>query len=568
MSEKKLAPHVARAVGAVQAKEAPGQTRPPAPHLARALAAPTARIQPQHQASAPPVAPHVAAALSRAAAPTVPARPLQKQAAPVSATAPHVASGIRLPPAVPRSAGGKGGASPHSLQAKALPAPPPAAHLEAALRRGAAGAPAKAVQMSKKPRNKTTTGTARKKTRKELTQERKERNQLYIDTEVNDINQRLRQPLFESFTKGAVQDFKVGIKGIQQENLVLGDLTSKMSNFSTSIMGIYEAKPEVQTGIVSNRKTGQVKLKISSNVNSKNKLIRKDVGDKTLSQFYRSTVRPYHVIKRRNSVRSSIRKLSESQIRDVLEETAKVSKDEGEFLEKTRQNLALKGHQDSKEKSEVRRRVKSARRFSLKSDYKDTRLDIPDNKDEFHAESLILQDCLAKNEDLQQIIGTKVPCLACKAYFSSKNAPGLLLRHTSFGWVSASSLKQLGRALKETISQEDVRWYLGHLQQHLKVVDLRAYNVSSGKISIKDMTLGGDSSSDSEDVDARDGYKIDSFGDEQPEKKSLRKRKRGSSGTGGNSSKKKKREITRMEKDQKIFEQITSFSQTKYKKKK
>lgn len=100
MSERKLAPHVARAIGAVQAKPAPARSAPPGP--------------PSHVAAAVAVARH--------ASPGAPLQAKPAQPMPVRAPAPHVKSAGAAPPrlAAPAASASRQPAAPSPPPAKAV----------------------------------------------------------------------------------------------------------------------------------------------------------------------------------------------------------------------------------------------------------------------------------------------------------------------------------------------------------------------------------------------------------------------------------------------------------------
>jgi hypothetical protein len=529
MSERKLAPHVARAIGAAQAKPEPAAgaaSRAPAPHLSRALA-PGASPQARPAGERPGPAAHVRQAVARGG--------LQQKAQPAASPAPHVAAAMARPAPDVRGQAPRAGAARGALQRMEL-----------------------STQEAKK--------LAQKQKQSKQTRERSARLKSYLEIGIGEVHQDLEKPFFKAFTSGPVQDFKVGIEGLETSPLKVGEDLSQLSNFSTSIKEIYDAKPEVQTAIVRDKTTNQIRVKLSTNFNSKNKLIRRDTGGATLKTYYKELVRPSHVVKRQNSVKSHLRRLKDGEIVKVLDETLEKVKDKSEFDKTANLKLAKIGHQGSKT-GEVRRRLKSARRFSLRSEYSDVPIEVVDNPFNFHSESAILDECISKNEELRKVIGTKVPCLACKAHFAGKSVPELLLRHTSFGWVSTSSMKQLGRSLKGTISQKDVTWYLNHLHEKLGGSELKAYSVSSGEISIQDLTVRDDSS-DSEDEEAQTKYDYRTIGDIPLEKKSSRKRKQ--SKVGGQvkpkNPPKKKRKVEGAEnRDRQIKELVENFKKEKLK---
>jgi hypothetical protein len=508
MTDRKLAPHVARAIGAAQAKPDPARSaeRVAAPHLSRALAAggaPQAKLA----GGRPGPAPHVRQAVARCV--------LQQKTPPSPRPAPHLAAALAAPPPV--------------VQKMEL-------------------SPEQAKLLAKQER--------RRRTLERATQQRG-----YIDTGIGELHRGLEKPFFTAHHSGPVQDFKVGIAGLETAPLGLDLELSQLSNFSTSIKDLYGAKPEVQTAIVRDKSTNQTRVKLSTNFNAKNKRIRKDTGGTTLKAFYGKDLRPSHVAKRHNSVKSHLRRLDDSEIEKTLEETWDPTKGEKEFDQAANLRLAKIGHLGSRQ-GEVRRRIKSTRQLALNSAYSDALVEVADNPFDYHAESAVLDECIAKNEELQKIIGTKVPCLACKAHFAGKSVPGLLLRHTSFGWVSSSSMKQLGRAILGTITQEDVAWYLNHLHKTLGGSDLKAYAVSSGKISVKDLTVFDDPS-DSEDEEAQTKYDYRVIGDLPLDKTT---RKRGLDATGDAPPARKKQKVKQAEeRDQKIKSLVETFKGKKFK---
>jgi hypothetical protein len=168
--------------------------------------------------------------------------------------------------------------------------------------------------------------------------------------------------------------------------------------------------------------------------------------------------------------------------------------------------LALKAHKSTR-RDEGRRRMKSARQFAYGPIHSSLPVDVANNDEEIHAESAIYtQTEKNPNEEITKVYGTKVPCLACQTFFRGKGVGDKMMDHSSFAWLSESSLKQLG------FKKGEIQLYLLHIRATLGGSGINEYGVSSGEIAITDLTVDSDPASDSEDEDARKGFDYQTLG--------------------------------------------------------
>ena len=498
-----VAPHVRAAVGhpaptpAAQAKAAPAPARPVAPHVRAAVGHPAPAPAAQAKAApapARPVAPHVRAAVGHPA----PAPAAQAKTTGMKPPAAHVAAAVARSSAKPAAQ-----AKPAATATARTPAP----HLAAALQRAPAPPPRPAA------------GVLQRSARQVAWQKRR---QGYID-DVGATNQTIHgldntQPSYFTLFPDVPADVKVSISGLPSSGpLKLGQTESQMVNFSYSMKEISEAAPELQTAIISDKSKKISSIRLSANDKKTNKRLVGLVKKRKLSEVYKDEVRPYHVTKRRKMLERTATSLSKTEIRAILDEAkkdpqVKIRKD---FDKEVNRRLALKAHKSTR-KDEGRRRMKSARQFAYGPIHSSLPVDVANNDQEIHAESAIYtQTEKNTNEEITMVYGTKVPCLACQAFFRGKGAPHLMIDHSSFAWLSESSLKQLG------FKKGEIQQYLLHIRATLGNSGINEYGVSSGEIAITDLTVEDDPSSDSEDEDARTGfdYRKLSSGKKKPTKK-------------------------------------------------
>lgn len=494
MAERKMAPHVARAIGAAQAKPAPatGPGHRLAPHVAAAVrpsaAAPAAQ---PFRPPQPATAPHVAAAVARPGH-AMAAGPLQKKAPVLPAIARHVAAAIAppapasrpaAPPAVAPAAptGRLAGLSAHlaAAQAKMTFSPRPnALHVPAACG---------VVQPSR-----------------DLAKEKKN-----ISKTVDKVNNKIVKidKSHQNYFVGHVtslQNQKVAIKHLpkSKKKLKLTREQTRISGFAYSIREKYKFTPEVQIGLLLDTNTNHRSFSISTNKKSFNtKLAGKlGTGGTSIRRFYRKRLRQFHVERRGMQLHRAVRTLKVGEINAVLKKAYQIEpNDEDAFLEQVDKLLAREAHIKTK-LDEMRLRQKAARALAISSKRK-LRMRATKNTGSIHSESSILGE-KKKTQDLIMVVGTKVPCLACRAFFQGKNVSQAVLSHSSFAWLSLASLKQLG------FEKGDIEGYLDHLYEVLgKVPDLYQHGDKDGELTEDNFTWGDDDT-DSEDEDAMKGFVV------------------------------------------------------------
>lgn len=317
------------------------------------------------------------------------------------------------------------------------------------------------------------------------------------------------QPSYFTLFPDVPADVKVSISGLPSSGpLNLGQTESQIVNFSYSMKEISKAAPELQTAVISDKTKKINRIRLSANDKKTNKKLVGLVNGKKLSDVYKDRVRRHHVTKRRTTLERAAASLSKTELRAIVNEVKgnpKV-KNRKDFDKEVNRLLALKAHKSTR-KDETRRRMKSARQFAYGPTHSNLPVDVANNDEEIHAESAIYtQTAKNPNEEITMVYGTKVPCLACQTFFRGKGVSNLMIDHSSFAWLSESSLKQLG------FKKGEIQKYLLHIRTTLGTAGINEYGVSSGEIAITDLTVDADPASDSEDEDARNEFDYQKLG--------------------------------------------------------
>jgi hypothetical protein len=471
-----MAPHVARAVGTVQAKQLAAGPSPMAP-----------------------VAPHLAKALYRPAPASPPAQ--AKRAGP-PALAPHVARAVAGIP----SGAGPGRLAAHLAAAQARmapPAPAPAAHVAAALRGGAAaGAAVQAMKRTRQTGKKDEKVVKKQKLDNSKAQENTKKRKEKIEQSVGEVNRQIfasnkSQPDFFKYVGTGIPTQPIDIRNLGNAPLKLDEESSGFSNLAFSIKNRDDVGPEVQLGLVSDPRSSRRFVRASANEKGFNDTIRSNVPkSKKLQDYYREALRSLHVRWRCEDLQKNSQHLSLSEIDQILLEAYQTfPDDEDSFLTQVNFLAGYKVHKKTR-KLARRQRSKSTRKLAYES-HKDLELEVIPNEENFHAESGILHHTSKNsNEVLEKVVGTKVPCVSCTAFFHGKNVPSKILNHTSGAWLSEPSMKQLG------FKPDEIEKYLLHIHSKLGNVLVNRHVGSNGEITVKQQTIELDPSSDSEDEDA------------------------------------------------------------------
>lgn len=483
----KPAAHVARAMAGTLSPKSAAPAAKPAQHVARAM---TGTLSPKASAAAPQPAAHVAAAVSAATGHA----PRQAAAQPgrLARLAAHLqAAQARLAPAGPAA---------------------PAAHVAAASRAGAAVQPMKRAATTKKkpPAKKQKTAPAPTATPPGSAPDEhySKKFKVIVDTAVSNVNAEIvtantSQPNFFTYKGTGIPTQPVELTHLGKRALKLSAEDSSLANLAFSTKGLGSVGPEIQFGVVRNRKSGQRQLRISGNSQSYNDKIRAKIpASNRLEDYYRDSLRARHVEQRREELQQNSQHLNAGEIDKVLAESLEIHPDDREAFRGLASQLAgYKVHKKYRA-TPNRQRSKSARRLAYGS-HKDWRIEVATNSTDIHAESAILSETLANaDEELEKVRGTKVPCVSCSTFFRHRKVPAAILEHTSGAWLSESSMKQLGFDLKE------IEKYLKHIHKVLGPVTLNSYDGANGEIAIKDQTLNLDPASDSEDEEAHTAIDI------------------------------------------------------------
>lgn len=520
MQGRKPAPHVARSIAVAQAKPGSQVGRKEAVHVSAATVRPGAPAQAKLASPLAP-APHVAAAIARPSPQLAAPKAVLPKVAPVHrAPAAHLAAALasrgaaQAKPAASRPPAAHVAAAlsaARAAQAKSIPArPAAAAHVAAAAARGQAAPPPAArpgvVQRSQAAWLK--------------------RKQGYVDgtQAANQAISTLTGNASDYFKLHAdvPADSKASIIGLTQSGpLALDQDASQMVNFSYSLKERGSVEPELQTALIRDKTSKAVtRIRISANTSAINSTLAGFTTRRKLGNYYKRVIRPHHVERRLGMLEREASLIGKRDLRAVVESVRKSQVAKGDpsrknFYRKVNKKLALLLHQRTR-KAEARKRMKSARGFAFDPRYTNLRIHFPDNTDNYHAESAIQEETDNQpNEEIERVYGTKVPCLACQAFFQGKGVRALLMDHSSFAWLSKSSLKQLG------FTEDQIKEYLLHIRTTLGTLGINEYGASSGEIMISDLTVDADPASDSEDEDARTSFKFKRVGSrkKKPSKK-------------------------------------------------
>ncbi|GGG90464.1 hypothetical protein GCM10007415_26210 [Parapedobacter pyrenivorans] len=112
----------------------------------------------------------------------------------------------------------------------------------------------------------------------------------------------------------------------------------------------------------------------------------------------------------------------------------------------------------------------------------DATITVPDNLAEIHAESNLLDKAI-KELEILDVMGTKVPCVACFAKFCQQNQQAHLLQYTSSIWFSKPCMNQLGCDYDQQSAAEVLK-YLNTIDQNLKqrIANIKRYTGYMGDI--------------------------------------------------------------------------------------
>lgn len=316
---------------------------------------------------------------------------------------------------------------------------------------------------------------------------------------------------------------------VEVSKLKLDREHSRLAYFSTSLLemtqaasSVKKATPEIQTAIIEERKTNALSVEISGNTSSANSFLATALGGRSLEEGYDDTIKPFHVKRKARTLGSTAAKAKPQQLKKVrimqlpnepkigdferddvndvfvLKDGTGPSHTPDDFKDILKLELAYDMHRSTKTGPQNRQRkgarhfVKKHRRAALST----ASVRVPPNADDIHAESAILEDLNAQTDKaIIAVGGTKVACTACQAYYTKHKQEALLGDNTSFAWLSASSLSQLGfEADKVTEYLEDIKKILNH-----RLNELRFFEGRSGTFGEENLVEESDIGTDSED---------------------------------------------------------------------
>ncbi|MGV2287303.1 DUF4157 domain-containing protein [Trinickia sp. YCB016] len=291
------------------------------------------------------------------------------------------------------------------------------------------------------------------------------------------------------------------------DNLNISKTDARLSNFSSLVKEYVNAQqksnvtPEIQTALVKSALDAAESIYISGNTQNANNKI--GAGSSTLGDYYKTNIRAVSVTRRADGLEKIAKKFtSPRRKRYYLNkkfQEADIKVDLTDDADTVKRKIAK--HVLTKNKRNPERLSStSARKFSRANSGK--RIVVPNNREEIHAESAILQSIRDTKLIIQQIGGTKVACLACQAYFTHAGQGDLLGDNTGYGWVSKSSIRQLGILIDAVDAAEK---YLINLVNFLetRLAKLKRFTGHAGDKSVLDMEVESDVDvSDSEDESA------------------------------------------------------------------
>jgi hypothetical protein len=242
-----------------------------------------------------------------------------------------------------------------------------------------------------------------------------------------------------------------------------------------------ELGPEVQQII--STKDGELNAHFGGNYQKSQELIRRVLVSK---KNKKRKLKDYHREEYRDkTINETIR-----QIEKILRKNPKIEKQLKQLIAEKKSNdeirSMLKSAIGDDYKNDMLRYLFKLRN-SLKAKYGDLKLEdaiinVPDNLEEIHAESNLLEKIIDEFEILD-VMGTKVPCVACFAKFCQAKQQTHLLQYTSSVWFSKPCMNQLGCDFSEQ-STEEVISYLNKIDQNLKgmVNRIEMYTGNMGNI--------------------------------------------------------------------------------------
>lgn len=267
--------------------------------------------------------------------------------------------------------------------------------------------------------------------------------------------------------------------------------------------------PEIQQ-VIGEDKSGGLRAYYGGNLKSSQTFLRGELLPSKKTKKAKYTLKDYHNDKyRKITIAKAIEEIEEIISSDSLGgeissmvKNGKSNKEISEFL-----------------KSKIGDRYKDARlrylyklRNALRASYGSHLLEqaeifVPDNDKEIHAESNLLEVVINDLKAIFDVIGTKVPCVACFAKFCANNQQAHLLQYTSSIWFSEPCMSQLGCDYSNQSMVEVVN-YLTQIDNNLKGVvgSIKRYTGHQGNIK---QTFDDDDSG-SEGEEARDEI-IDSY---------------------------------------------------------
>jgi RHS repeat-associated protein len=296
------------------------------------------------------------------------------------------------------------------------------------------------------------------------------------------------------------------LKGMPQaQKMEITKAQARFANFSLLVKteaNSYTKKPvtpEIQTAAVSDGR-----ILVSGNTENSNNKIRPE-EDTTVEAFYIDKLRPINVRNREAVIKQVAKGMTKKKadqqallkiIRKVQADSEKAGKPLApeDLTKAVARELSAKGLRHP-----LRVRSTSARGFV--KEHGDKILHVPPNKTNIHAEAAIAKALEEQEGVIEAIGGTKVACLACRAYFKHQGLEDLLGKYAGYVWISAASQTQLG----EITEVGNLTQLLVEIKNLLSedIEDLEFYTGKGGEFKPEDMEHESDIEGyDSEDEEA------------------------------------------------------------------
>lgn len=229
---------------------------------------------------------------------------------------------------------------------------------------------------------------------------------------------------------------------------------------------------------------GDELLIMGGNTNEGNESFRKFIPEDNLSKMYKSKFGEENKVKYLEGL-NTLYESSEEFQKDVDDWMG----DDKELSKKRKRYKGDIGDPEFRKKRKLRNSMKLKPQESSTSTYGDMKLIIPDNPKDKHTETNILHYAKNKSIEVQQAVGTKIPCLSCFAAFCEAKKSDALLPGFGYLWFSDASISQhvLEGIDNEEFSSEKAVEFLNFIEKcitdYLKEKPIHRYTGHMGDIN-------------------------------------------------------------------------------------